>query len=636
MYSWTIYDNHLAITDDDYILHPDASEIYSLITGNTDCIDNLECQDISEAFPDVHFSKIGSPLKCILEYNEKIQDITVRLYTERNDSKIDVDVINGEIIDHVLYGNEWFYINGEIEEIKEILSDAGVSAPGRITMSQYMAVLKRIWNDSSSPVINNVESKYINQNISDKIQQPKGLNACLYKYQKTGYSWMKYMLSENSGCILGDEMGLGKTLQIIALFQEYKNEHKVPLLVVAPVSLLQNWKRECEKFAPELKVLIHHGSDRTGRYKVFNEYDVVVTSYSVAVSDISVLNMINWNIVVLDEAQNIKNPESSRTQYTKQISRKKSIAVTGTPFENHITDIWSIMDFVMPGILGDIKTFNKTIPDDLSGAERIEPVLSPMMIRRLVKDVADDLPEKIVIPVPLSMSEREADIYELYRQELNPDGNADKLNLVMLQKLRQFCTHPGICDEILSAKPYENSIKYQRFCEILDEIVSGKEKVIVFTSYTKMFEIMENDISIRFGIPVMKINGSTPVEERQPIVDEFNGIEGTALLVLNPRAAGTGLNITAANHVIHYNLEWNPALEDQSSARAYRRGQKKNVFVYRLYYENTVEQIVNERIDRKRDMAGNAVIGTDGETANREDILKAVSLTPVKMKGMES
>ena len=359
-------------------------------------------------------------------------------------------------------------------------------------------------------------------------------------------------------------------------------------------------------------------------------------SYSVAVSDISVLNMINWNIVVLDEAQNIKNPESSRTQYTKQISRKKSIAVTGTPFENHITDIWSIMDFVMPGILGDIKTFNKTIPDDLSGAERIEPVLSPMMIRRLVKDVADDLPEKIVIPVPLSMSEREADIYELYRQELNPDGNADKLNLVMLQKLRQFCTHPGICDEILSAKPYENSIKYQRFCEILDEIVSGKEKVIVFTSYTKMFEIMENDISIRFGIPVMKINGSTPVEERQPIVDEFNGIEGTALLVLNPRAAGTGLNITAANHVIHYNLEWNPALEDQSSARAYRRGQKKNVFVYRLYYENTVEQIVNERIDRKRDMAGNAVIGTDGETANREDILKAVSLTPVKMKGMES
>ena len=631
MYSWITYQNHLAITDDKYVLHPDASEIYALIKGYTDCIGNLECQDIYESFPDIHFSKIGSPLQCELYTDSDNRSISLMLYVERNSHKIPVDVLDGQIIDQIIYNNEWFYINGNIEEIKDILTEANITQPGIITMAQYMSVLRHIWNDDSPVIKNFVDSSVLNQDVSDIII-PNGLQANLYQYQKTGYGWLRDMLSENAGCILGDEMGLGKTLQIITLFQEYKNIGKVPVLVIAPVSLLQNWKRECEKFAPNLKVLIHHGSERTGRYKIFSEYDIVVTSYSVAVSDISVLNMIRWNIVVLDEAQNIKNPNSNRTIFTKQISREKSIAVTGTPFENHITDIWSVMDFIMPGILGDIKEFNKTITDDLIGAEKIEPILSPLMIRRLVKDVADDLPEKIIIPVPLAMSEREAIIYEQYRQELNPDGDPEKLNLVMIQKLRQFCTHPGICDDILCSNPYDNSVKYQRFCEILEEIIASHEKVIVFTSYTKMFEIMENDATERLGIPVMKINGSTPVDDRQNIVDKFNGINGTALLILNPKAAGTGLNITAANHVIHYNLEWNPALEDQSSARAYRRGQQKNVFIYRLFYENTVEQIVNERIDRKRDMAENAVIGTDGESTNREDILRAVLLSPTDRK----
>ncbi len=631
MYSWIIYQNHLAITDDRYVLHPDASEIYSLITGNTDCIENLECQNIFEAFPNIHFSKVGSPLKCGLYNDSDSRSISLKLFVERNGYKIPIDIMDGQIIDHAIFENEWFYINGNIEEIREILSEAHITQAGTITMAQYMSVLRRIWNEDNPAISNFVDNSTLNQDVTDTII-PVGIQANLYKYQKTGYGWLRYMLSENDGCILGDEMGLGKTLQIITLFQEYKKFRKVPVLVIAPVSLLQNWKRECEKFAPDLKVLIHHGSDRTGRYKVFNEYDVVVTSYSVAVSDISVMNMIRWNIVVLDEAQNIKNPNSNRTVYTKQISRIKSIAVTGTPFENHITDIWSVLDFIMPGILGELKEFNKKITDDLTGAAKIEPILSPLMIRRLVKDVADDLPEKIIIPVPLAMSEREADIYEIYRQELNPDGDSEKLNLVMIQKLRQFCTHPGICDDVFGVNPYETSVKYQRFCEILEEIIMSKEKAIAFTSYTKMFEIMGNDVVSRFGIPVMKINGSTPVAERQSIIDEFNGVNGAALLILNPKAAGTGLNITAANHVIHYNLEWNPALEDQSSARAYRRGQKKNVFIYRLFYENTVEQVVNERIDRKRDIAENAVIGTDGESTNREDILRALLLTPANRK----
>ena len=198
----------------------------------------------------------------------------------------------------------------------------------------------------------------------------------------------------------------------------------------------------------------------------------------------------------------------------------------------------------------------------------------------------------------------------------------------MLQKLRMYCTHPALLENGSVADPAKDSEKYERLCELMEEIVALGEKVILFTSYNGMFDILSEDIPKRFGIRVLAINGATPPEDRQQIIDRFSGIHGTALLVLNPRAAGAGLNITAASRVIHYNLEWNPALEDQASARAYRRGQDKTVFVYRLYYKDTVEEIINERIEKKRDMFGAAVVGVDGETANSEDIMRALMISP--------
>ena len=227
------------------------------------------------------------------------------------------------------------------------------------------------------------------------------------------------------------------------------------------------------------------------------------------------------------------------------------------------------------------------------------------------------------------MSEYECNEYNNYLSSLKSNVDSDKLTLGMLQQLRIYCTHPyAISGSNEFCDPTEVSIKYQRFCEIVEEIVSREEKIIVFTSYKNMFEIFKKDIPNRFGIQLWTINGETPVAERQQIVDRFNNLSGSAMLILNPRAAGTGLNITGANHVIHYNLEWNPALEDQSSARAYRRGQKKTVFIYRLYYTDTVEQVVNERIERKRDIASSAVIGNDGQSQDRADILRALELIP--------
>lgn len=626
---WTVSDNHIALIYDNQLLHPNAEEIYMVIDNEDESfIADIPCKRIKDAFKNVHFSGIGTPIKCQLD--NKDDGIVMSLYTIRKGKKVYVDMLEGEIIDQCINDDEWFYVSGSIQELSEIFKSANVEKCGAITSTQYVEIIRKQEMLVSGTLINNVKISLLNKPIDVKGDLPRKLNAKLYNYQKTGYFWMKYMLEENRGCILGDEMGLGKTLQVIALMLQFKQDGKLPMLVVAPVSLLQNWKRECEKFAPDLKCCIHHGIYRTGRYRELEKYDIVIISYSIAVNDSSILSMVNWKLVVLDEAQNIKNPSSERTKFVKRIPRECSIAVTGTPFENHVSDIWSLADFVIPGLFGTQAEYNNAITDDIEGADKIEPMLSPIMIRRMVKDVATDLPDKVVIPQPLMMSEMESLKYEEFREEAQGNTESGKLNLGVLQKLRMFCTHPSLCEDNHNSDYMSSSVKYQRFCEILDEISSLGEKIIMFTSYQKMFDIVEQDITARYDIPVWKINGSTPVEERQPIVDAFNEFEGSALLVLNPRAAGTGLNITSANHVIHYNLEWNPALEDQASARAYRRGQKNTVFIYRLYYEDTVEQIVNERIERKREMASLAVVGTDGKIENREDIIAALSISPMR------
>ena len=460
---------------------------------------------------------------------------------------------------------------------------------------------------------------------------PQGLVGRPYPYQKIGFSWLSFMLSECAGCILADEMGLGKTLEVILVFLSLAAKKETPILVIAPVSLLDNWKAECAKFAPSLDVVIHHGPNRTGFYKELLAHDVIVVSYSCACNDLSLLQMINWSLVVLDEAQNIKNPYSERAKSVRKLPRKTSLVMSGTPFENHILDIWSLVEFVLPGFLGTMEDFKKTFSDDHNGAIGIEPIITPIMLRRLVKDVADDLPDKVVIPQAITMCDENAAEYEKLRIEAN--GNAQNPNAIALgalTKLRMFCTYPSLAgSKTIASDPSQSSLKYQRLCELLAEIIANDEKVIVFTSFKKMFDIFNSDIPNRFGIPVWDINGETPVKERQAIVDRFNHHDGPAMLALNPRAAGTGLNITGANHVIHYNLEWNPALEDQASARAYRHGQKKTVFVYRIYYKNTVEELVNERLERKREMASDAIVGSAGTQQEKEDLIRALSLSPI-------
>lgn len=621
---WAVKNGVLTLSRDGEERVFDAEKIYSALIDGSASTD-VDPLLLSKQLPELRFSKVSSSAFGYFWFDDP--NIRFELRVTRRGHTTSVP-LSPAIPNHLVLGNTWFYLRNISTELARLLNEYGPDENGVLSLGRYLHLIKAFQERRIIEFVDEAGSALSNRHFSDEaVSAP--LNATLYEYQKDGFRWMEYITSENCGCILGDEMGLGKTLQIIALLAERCSQTDHHFLIVAPVTLLENWKREFSKFAPTVDTLIHHGSKRTGRYKDLLVPDVVIISYGTAVSDVAMLNMIKWDIVVLDEAQNIKTPDAARTKAVKRLNRKIGIAVTGTPFENHMTDLWSILDFIAPGFMGTEAEFSAIFDDDSDSAVSIEPILTPLMIRRRVSEVAQDLPERIDIPVVLRMDDREALLYDDQRQKILNDLAGKRATLVALQKLRMYCTHPSLVDDAFSlSDPVKVSSKYSHLCEILEEIIEQRDKAILFTSYTKMFEILRTDIPDRFGIPVLEINGETTVSDRQPIVDQFSAFSGPALLVLNPRAAGTGLNITAANYVIHYNLEWNPALEDQASARAYRRGQKKTVFVYRLYYADTVEQIVNERIEMKRDISELAVVGTKGTHENRDDIMAALMLSP--------
>ena len=526
--------------------------------------------------------------------------------------------------DQILVGDDWYPLPPDsLEAIKELLKSLHVSRPGALTLRQYLDL--RVLNSSLVKVI----AAHVETKVTPPASQdlPAGLIADLYPYQETGFQWLSRIADEGLGCILADQMGLGKTLQVIALFLREAGLRDAPSLVIAPATLLENWRRELAKFAPSLTALLHQGRERTGFPKNLQKYNVVIVSYDTAMRDISILEMVAWNIVVLDEAQAIKTPDAQRTVSLKTLPRRMAVAVSGTPVENRLRDLWSLMDFAVPGLLGPLRQFEAHYLDDEDHASELEPLVSPLILRRLVADVAKDLPERIDIPQAIRLSDESARRYDEIRHEVIAEYGR-MASLVALTKLRMFCTHPFLLSQE-TGDPLPHSSKYARLLEILDEVFIGGEKVLIFTSYTKMADIIAKDLHHRYGVPFTIIDGRTPVTERQPLIDQFGMTMTSAGLVLNPRAAGTGLNITAANHVVHFNLEWNPALEDQATARAYRRGQTRPVTVHRLFHPGTVEEVIDQRTARKRIIARNAVVGTEGTENDIADIVRSLELSPV-------
>jgi len=531
---------------------------------------------------------------------------------------------------HVILDRTWYPIDSSTSsEVAELLRDAGGELGPVQSLRSFLHLRKAA--AAGGPVDDITATLSISPCafIPTGSDTPNGIDASLYSYQLLGWRWLKFLLSERSGGLLADEMGLGKTLQIIAALSDAGGGPLRPSLIVAPGSLLENWRREIRKFAPRLKVLKHHGPFRTGRPADLAQYDVIVTSYDVVVGDNSLLNMIRWKVVVLDEAQFIRNPYSQRAKAVKHLQRDAGLAVTGTPIENRLLDVWSIMDFVFPGYLGDAKSFEKQFLNNADGAAQLEPLISPLMLRRRVAEVAQDLPPRIDIPQLIELDEDEAAVYDAERERIYAEyGSA--ATLVALTSLRRFCAHPSLMGRDFDTTDPMTFSKFRRLHEIVEEIFERGEKVLVFTSFTAMADILSRHFIKRFSAFAGVIDGRLPIEERQPMIDRFGSIKGGAALVLNPKAGGAGLNIIAANHVIHYNPEWNPALEDQASARAHRRGQELPVTVHRLLIADTVEDVVNDRLTRKRTLSNAAIVGIEGKDEDYGDIVAALSRSPSK------
>ncbi|WP_249115899.1 DEAD/DEAH box helicase [Azoarcus sp. L1K30] len=601
-----------------------ATEVWNAVFGSTS--DVHAAQSPADLLPQFTFSRFPAELAIEISGNAP-DDIQIRL--------IGIGANGGQAPlvahenDQVFIGNVWYPIR--MADYAESL--ATLSAQ-RITNGAKISVGQLIWLRTRAQSLELGLIDLLQASDPAEVRAPSamdtaawGLQADLYPYQKDGVHFLKLIAGQGLGCILGDEMGLGKTIQVITLMLAEKTADRGPSLVISPATLLENWRRELRLFAPSLAVRIHAGPDRAGVASRLTGFDVVVTSYDTALRDEPLLSSVTWNLLALDEAQNIRNPDARRTVAVKSLPRRISLAITGTPVENRLTDLWSLSDFALPRLLGNRDEFERLFADTEAGAAGLAPIVAPILLRRRVRDVARDLPERIDVAQPLSMSRAMAEDYERTRLEALA-GHGKSSSLVALQRLRMFCTHPALIGTWRD-DPADGMPKYQRLLELLEEIFQQGEKCLIFTSYTGMTDIFRADLPQRFpGCFFSFIDGRVPVPARQQTVDDFSAATTGGALFLNPKAAGVGLNITAANHVIHYNPEWNPALEDQASARAYRRRQQRPVTIHQMFFADSVEELVVGRLALKRGLAEHAATGHEGD-ATVSEVLQALQISPL-------
>ncbi|MCZ8302042.1 MAG: DEAD/DEAH box helicase [Beijerinckiaceae bacterium] len=466
-----------------------------------------------------------------------------------------------------------------------------------------------------------------------------GLQATLFPYQAHGVAWMAETLQRTGGLILADEMGLGKTIQIIGAMLLAPPANTSPALVLCPTSLIANWVRELQRFAPSLTIVVHRGADRARLHRDLQRSQVVITTYDTAVNDLVLFRAVEWSWLVLDEAQAVKSPDSRRRVAVAAIPRQRTIPVTGTPVENHLLDLWSLADLAVPGLLGSRALFERRFPDTDDAARVLSQITAPIVLKRMVRDVAKDLPERRDVPVPIELGADLARRYDAVLEETlerYPAAGA----LVATGQLQLFCAHPWLRSPHGLAPDWEDRVeiarysgqalvtpKIERTLQLLREAFAHGHKVLIFVNFNACAGILREAADSE-GLPLAfwgTINGGTLGSDRQPIIDAFAAYEGPAVLILNPRAAGAGLNITAASLVIHYTQVWNPALEQQASARAHRRGQTQPVTIYHMYYVDTVEEVMMERAQRRREMGAEAVPKSGAESA---DLARALSMRP--------
>jgi SNF2 family DNA or RNA helicase len=477
---------------------------------------------------------------------------------------------------------------------------------------------------------------------------PAGFVGQLRPYQERGLSWLAFLGELGLGGVLADDMGLGKTIQLLSLVAETDRERAAgPTLLVCPMSLVGNWQREAARFTPDLRVLVHHGADRLDGDSLAlltADLDLVITSYGVATRDRAALSQLTWARVVCDEAQNIKNHATKQARAVRELPAVARIALTGTPVENRLSELWSIMEFTNPGLLGSAERFREkySIPIERHGSEEAAQALKrltqPFVLRRLKTDktIISDLPDKQEMKVWCNLTPEQASLYQatvtdmLTRiEEATDDISRRGLVLATMTKLKQVCNHPAHLLGDGSRLPGRSG-KLARLEEICDEIVAEGDKALCFTQYAEFGRMLQPHLVARLGCPVLFLHGGTTKKQRDAMVAEFGSLDEPALFLLSLKAGGTGLNLTAASHVIHVDRWWNPAVEDQATDRAFRIGQRKNVQVRKFVCVGTLEERIDAMIEEKKALA-DRIVGT-GEgwltELSVDDLRSVLTLSP--------
>lgn len=454
---------------------------------------------------------------------------------------------------------------------------------------------------------------------------PSAFNGELRPYQEIGYQWLLQMKTLGFGACLADDMGLGKTVQILAFLEALRvQKPNGKVLLIVPASLLGNWQKEADRFTPELSVEILHGahapelSERFGQSSVY----LTITTYRMAMS-VEALEKPVWDCVILDEAQAIKNTATKQTRQIKKLKSRMRIAMTGTPIENDLSNLWSLFDFLNKGLLGsmaEFKAFCRGLEKNPEGYAKLRNMIAPFLLRRVKTDkkIISDLPDKLEQIDYVALSPKQAVLYrkllsETQEKVLSSDGMQRRgLVLSLLLHLKQICNHP---DQYLGTEEYSpvQSGKFELLRQIAQTIAEKRERVLVFTQFRELTPHLDDYLAEVFGRRGGVIHGGVPVKQRNEIVDRFQSDGYVPYLVLSVKAGGTGLNLTNANHVIHFDRWWNPSVENQATDRAFRIGQEKNVMVHKFVCKGSVEEKIDALISSKKELAEN-VIGSGGES----------------------
>lgn len=562
----------------------------------------------------------------ILDYDWKIalggETISLEEFKELASLKVPLVKVRGS----------WVELNPE--EVEKAISFFEKYSTGKMTLSEALRLgLGREQSEAGLPVVDIEGEGQVKKVLNDLIngsvvlvEPPETFCGTLRPYQVKGVSWLKFLSQFGLGACLADDMGLGKTIQVIALLL-HEDGSTGPTLVVSPMSVVGNWYKEMGRFAPSLKVMVHHGAERlTDSFREEVEmYDMVITTYSLVYRDEKYISSVKWRYIVLDEAQNIKNPEARQTQAVKKLSAQQKIALTGTPVENRLQELWSIMDFLNKGYLGGQKDFRTkfSLPieryHDAGRAETLKLMIQPFVLRRLKTDksIIQDLPEKMEMKVFCNLTKEQATLYQAVVQEMldkieDSEGIQRKgFVLSALMKLKQVCNHPA---QFLHDRSAINgrSDKVTRLKEMLDEVLAEGDKALIFTQFREMGGMLQEYLQEELDSEILFLHGGTSKKKRDTMIERFQSEKGPPLFLLSLKAGGFGLNLTEASHVFHFDRWWNPAVENQATDRAFRIGQEKNVLVHKFVCIGTLEERIDQLIEKKKELA-DRIVGSGEE-----------------------